>query len=660
MDIERVRGVISQMKLPEKLALIGGGTTTAAIGRLNVPGMSMGDVLMPYSAEEPSLLALGCTFSPTLCAAVAKYRSAEAVGQGLAFSGTVGCGIMTDPMRPDACGLFSEDAYLTAELLSAYSSAGEIGFVFTDALGQGRYNNRTVDGRALYELYLYPLIKAGKNAAAVMLDGGYLNGAAVAASRTVADIYAKYVPQTAMFITPCDFGDGLDTVIGNGAYRLCEDESYKKAVGKAVVDGTLFENKLNIGLERTVATAALTHEFYKNHENVSVEPTNIVIDSTVLLKNDGVLPTAAKNITVFGDPDAFDDGAAYRMFAPKDAAKKYGAFNLFLVTDYGANGIDPVFASAICAAGTAAPTVVVLCGECAAPLPIEYYANAILFCPYVTTVSAVIAMLTTTSPRGHLPFTWLKNRSAYPRNNEKYNSRGDFRYESVYNGYRLFNNFKSDIAFPFGHGLDYTRYEISQYAVTCNKLKITAEFVIKNAGSRAGSALCQIYVTPPSDAVYGTGKRLCAFRRVALEATENARVKMEIDLGEFGVYDEANGAMLPIGGKYKVELGLSSLDIRAAADIKVPAGSRVTAGLPENLAPSYYKAGKGETFEPTAPEIERLLKVPFIKKPDEYTDILPPAPSKIKKLLKRAEKTTDKRLFPIVRYKIENTPINDK
>ncbi len=646
------------MKLPEKLALTGGGTTTAAVGRLNVPSIDLGDSVMPYTVEEPSFLALGCTFSHTLCAAVAKYRSAQAVRDGLAFSGAVGCGIITDPMRPDACGLFSEDAYLTAELLTAYTEAGELGFVFTDALGQGRYANRTVDARALYELYLYPLIKAGKNAAAVMLDGGYLNGASVAASRTVTDIYSRYVPQTAMFITPCDCGDGQDVVSGSGAYRLCENDGYKKAVGKAVVDGTLFENKINIGLERTVATVALTHEFYKKHGEIEASPVDIVIDSTVLLKNDGILPTSVKNITVFGDAEAFDDGAAYKMYAPKDAAKKYGAFNLFLITDYGANGIDPAVATAICAAGTAAPTVVVLCGECAAPIQIEYYANAILFCPYVTTVSAVIAMLTTTSPRGHLPFTWAKSRSAYPRNNEKYKGRGDFRYESVYNGYRLFNNFKSEIAYPFGHGLDYTSYEISQYAVSCDKLTVTAEFVIKNIGSRAGTALCQIYITPPTESVYGTGKRLAAFKRIALEATENARVKIEIDLGKFGVYDEANGTTSAIGGKYKTELGLSSTDIRATAEIKVPAGSRVSAGLSESLAPSYFKAGRGETFEPTAPEIERLLKVPFIKKPDEYTDILPPEASKIKKTVKRAEKSTHKRLLPLVRYKIEITPIN--
>ncbi len=656
MDIERIRGAISQMKLQEKIALIGGGEVTAPVERLSVPSMDMGGALDPYYTGEPTALALGCTFSHTLCAAVSKSRSAAAVANGKAFSGTIACGLIRDPMRPDACDFFSEDAYVVKELLRAYAAAGHIGYVFTDALGQGRYSNRTVDGRALRELYLYPLEKAGEYAAAIMLDGGYLNGVRVAEARSVADVYAKFVPDTAMFVTPCGYACGTGGVTGCGAYQFGCDGGDKKAIAKAVVDGRIFENRLNSCIERTVATVVKTHEFYKKHAAVNAAATNVVIDSTVLLKNDGLLPANPKSITVFGNADAFDDGIAFRMLPFKDAAKKYGAFNLFLVTDYGADGIAPDVAAAICAAGTAAPTVVALCGGAAAELSIEKYANAVLYCPYCPTVSTVIAMLTTTSPRGHLPFTWLKHRADYPINNKKFSERGDFRYDSVYNGYRLFNNYKSDILYPFGHGLDYTAYEISKLEVSCDKLKVSTEFVIKNTGDYAGTALVQVYITLLGGSVYGQTKRLAAFKRVALEATENAKVRLEIDLNDFAVYDEANDCFSPIGGKYRADVGLSSVDIRASGEIKVPAGSRVNAGLTPALVPTYYSEA-GAAFRPDAPEIERLLKVPFIKKPDEYPDIAPPLPAKIKHLVKKADKTAGKRSLPLVKYKIENTPL---
>lgn len=660
MDIDRVRSVISQMKLSEKLAFVGGGTKTAAINRLKVPSIDMGDGVMPYSANEPSTLALGCTFSHTLCAAVGKMRGAAAIEKKEAFSGAIACGVMTDPMRADCVDFFSEDCYLTAELLDAYSGSNELGFVFTDALGQGRYSNRTIDGRALNELYLYPLMRAGKHSAGVMLDGGYLNGKQVTQSREIADTYAKYVPQTALFLTPYDYGNGYAVVSGNGAYRLSNDETYKRAVNKAVVDGMLYEKKLDLGIERTVATVARTYEIYKKSPKINAKPVDITVDSTVLLKNDGALPLKGdiSDIGIFGEPDWFDDGELYKVFSHKDISKKSNAVKVILVTDYAENGIPSEVTTAINENDGKSKIVLVLCGGSATHIDCERKANAIMFCPFVKNIASIITMLTTVSPRGHLPFSWAKSKNDYPRNNPKYSGRGDFRYESVYNGYRLFNNFKSDLLYPFGHGLDYANYEISQYSLSCDKLIVTAEFVIKNVGELAGSALCQLYITPLGGNAYGTGKRLAGFKRVALETTENARVKLQIDLNEFPIFDEANQQTVTVGGKYRVELGLSSKDNRASAEVKVPAGSRATAGLSETLAPSYYKSDSGVAFEPTAPEIERLLKVPFIKKPDEYDDILPPEKNKTKKVLKRIEKLTPKRLLPVVRYKVENTPIN--
>lgn len=654
MDLDRIRGCIAQMKLQEKLALVGGETTTSAIARLHVPSVALTDELEPYSVKEPSALAVGCTFSTAQAQTVSRARSVAAARRSQAFAGTVGCGLIMDPMRPDAAEFFSEDAFLASELLKNYAAAGVIGYVFTDALGQGRYVNRTIDPRALYELYLYPLAVAGKYAAALQLDGGYLNGKKISHSRSVCDIYSSYIAPDAMILTCYGEHDGASGVSGNGAYQLGADAADKKAIAKAIVNGEVHENKLNKNLERTLSAIVKAYEFGKKPFDRSAEPANIVYDSTVLLKNNGLLPTKARNITYFGDADRFDDAAAYRVLPIRDALKKYGAFNVFLVTDYENDGIAPVIAESICSVAAVADTVVVLCGACATPLDIARNIKAILFCPYFPTVYAVHAMLTAVSPRGHLPFTWCADRDAYPRNNKKYAERGDFRYESIYNGYALFNNFASDVMFSFGHGLDYTKYEISKYKVTYDGLVVTLDFVIKNVGDFAGTALCQAYITLLGGNVYGMSRRLAAFKRVALEKTENAHVVMRIDLKDFPVYDNGNNALVPIGGKYRIDIGLSSTDIRAVAEIKVPAGSRVNAGLGKTLLPSYYALNT--TFDPSAPEIERLLKVPFIKKPDFYPELEPPTAADAKKVVKRA-KLEHKRLEPLLRYKAETTPI---
>lgn len=659
MDIERIRSVIQQMKLQDRAALVGGGTNTPQLTRpvLESVALTDADALLPYFAAEPSCLALGCAFSIEAVAAVSKARAVDAARSRFAFAGAVSCGIMRDPMRPDCSDFFSEDPFLAAELLKSYASAGVLGYVFTDALGQGRYVNRTIDARALNELYLYPLARAGKYAAALQLDGGYLNGSNVSTSRVLGDMYAKHIPKDAMLISPYRVGGGVVGVSGSGAYQLGADNSDKKKIVRAVESGELFENKLNYSLERTLATIVKTHEFYKkpfDREGADVSLSELSIDSTVLLKNDGTLPARVKNMTIFGDADVFDDGAVYSLIPIKHAQKEYGAFNVFLVTGYENDGIDPVEQNVICSVAAVAPTVVVLCGNCAVPFPLADSVNAVLFAPYCPKVKAVVAMLTKTAPRGRLPFSWCRSREAYPCNNKKYVGRGDFRYESVYNGYLLFNNYKSDVQFPFGHGLDYTTYDISKLNISYSDNKISVDFVVKNTGVCAGSAVCQIYITLLDGRVYGISKRLAAFKRVYLEKTENANISVCIDLNDFAVYDENNNIFVPVGGKYRVDVGFSSADIRASGVVKAPVGKHVKVGLSAELAPSYFKSDV--EFEPTAPEIERLLKVPFIKKPDEHPELAPPSASYVKRLTKKAEKTAPERLLPVIKYKIATTP----
>lgn len=652
MDIDRIRGAIAQMKLHEKLALSGGGTVVSAVDRKNIGSVALTDELLPYAVKEPSFIALGCTFSETLCAKIGKARSVDAARSKKAFGGVVPCGLIMDPMRQDACEFFSEDPVLTAKLVKSYASAGVIGYVFTDALGQGRYVDRTVDSRALYELYLYPLIKAGKHAAALQLDGGYLNGKRVGASRTICDIVSSYIPEYAMIMT--QYGDVTAEVgiSGNGAYQLGADNAAKKRISHAVVNGEIFENKLNRAVERTLNTVVRTHEFYKKPFDRDEPTVNIVYDSSVLLENNGTLPLAVKPV-YFGDANKFDDAAAYGLSPINDAHKKRGGAKVFLITDY-ADGIPEATAAAVAESVSTGKTVVVICGGGATPLGFAKGADAVLYCPYCPTVYAVEKMLTEVSPRGRLPFTWCRSAASYPRNSKRFAERGDFRYESVFNGYSLFNNFdRSEVMYPFGHGLDYAKYEITKFACTYDKLTVTVDFVVKNVGAYAGTALCQAYVTLDGDAVYGLSGRLAAFKRVALEATENAAVRMVIDLNDLSVYDERNNEFVAVGGKYRVDLGFSSFDIRESAELKAPIGSRVNAGLNRATAPSYFAYGK--PFQPTAPEIEKLLRVPFIKKPDEHPELIPDA-NVVKKLLKKAEKTTPPRLLSSVRYKIKTTP----
>ena len=656
MDLDRIRGAISKLKLAEKTSLSGGEARFDA-DCVGIKGVNLSHELERYWTDEPSTLAIGCTFSTEIAAAIGKSRSVEAAKAHNVFAGVIGSGLILDPMRYDAAEFFSEDQTVVAQMLGSYASAGVIGYVFTDALGQGRFVNRTIDARALYELYLYPLSRAGKYASALQLDGGYLNGKRVASSRHVSDIYHAYIKNSAMVMTQYGDGDGLDVVSGSGAYMLGTTSTQRKQVIKAVENGALFENKLNRSVERTLLTIVSSHEFYKNYTEEQAPMPNIVYDSAVLLKNDGTFPTKSQ-LTIFGDASKFDDGDKHVVLPIKDAMRKFGDINLFLITDYLA-GIDEDDVLTILNTAGEAKTVVVLCGGVAAPLGyLSNHANAILFMPYCPTIDCVLEILSGVSPRGHLPFTWCKEREDYPRNNEKFIDRGDFRYESVFNGHTLFDNFAPDaVAYPFGHGLEYTSYEISSFKASCDKLVIRLSFDVKNIGECDGVPLLQAYVTYLGDSAFGLRKRLGCFKRLALAKGESSAVVMEINLNDLAVYDEVNNAFVPIGGKYLVELGLSSRDIVASDQVKISVGSKDGVGPGKKILPSYFAVGK--PFEPTAPEIEKLLKVPYIVKLGDIIDLQKPTYKKIKKLMKVADKKSPPRLKMRIKYKIENTPIKD-
>ena len=93
-------------------------------------------------------------------------------------------------------------------------------------------------------------------------------------------------------------------------------------------------------------------------------------------------------------------------------------------------------------------------------------------------------------------------------------------------GYRWYDAQHIDPLFPFGYGLSYTTFALSNLAVT-PKLSdgtrpITVAFDVQNTGSRTGAEVPQIYVQLPS-ALGEPPKRLVAFQKVSLQPGEKRR-----------------------------------------------------------------------------------------------------------------------------------------
>ena len=71
--------------------------------------------------------------------------------------------------------------------------------------------------------------------------------------------------------------------------------------------------------------------------------------------------------------------------------------------------------------------------------------------------------------------------------------------EDIYVGYRYFDTFQKNVAYPFGFGLSYTTFEMTKPVVKAKgKDAVEVSITVKNTGSVAGKEVAQVYVQAPA------------------------------------------------------------------------------------------------------------------------------------------------------------------
>lgn len=179
------------------------------------------------------------------------------------------------------------------------------------------------------------------------------------------------------------------------------------------------------------------------------------------------------------------------------------------------------------------------------------------------------------NPSGKLPWTMPKNISESPAHSTNsfpggktvtYN-------EGILVGYRWFDTKKMEPLYPFGYGLSYTRFNITNFSTSKSnywkKEKITAKVTIKNTGSRYGAEVVQLYVSDPQCTVLRPEKELKAFEKVFLQPGESKTIELNIKVDDLAFYDEAKKAWNVEAGEYVLKIGNSSRNILKAIKITV-------------------------------------------------------------------------------------------
>ena len=134
-------------------------------------------------------------------------------------------------------------------------------------------------------------------------------------------------------------------------------------------------------------------------------------------------------------------------------------------------------------------------------------------------------------------------------------------------GYRYDHATGTQPLFPFGFGLSYTSFTVSDLTVARSGGGYSAEVRVTNTGTRAGTAVAQAYLTFPASAGEPPGQ-LVAFRSVTLDAHRSARVTLPIPASAFTT--AANGSPATVPGAYTLSLGQSSSDLPLSTTIAVP------------------------------------------------------------------------------------------
>ena len=175
------------------------------------------------------------------------------------------------------------------------------------------------------------------------------------------------------------------------------------------------------------------------------------------------------------------------------------------------------------------------------------------------------------NPSGKLPFTWYARledcgahaTGSYPGTWREGQQIIDETYkEDLFVGYRWTDKQNIKPLFPFGYGLSYTTFEISNLRADKREMtadgKLTVSVDVRNTGSVAGAEVLQLYISDSKSSQPRPVKELKGFKKVSLAPGEKQQVDFTIDRSALSFYDETTGDWTAEPGEFVVTVNNSS------------------------------------------------------------------------------------------------------
>ncbi len=187
------------------------------------------------------------------------------------------------------------------------------------------------------------------------------------------------------------------------------------------------------------------------------------------------------------------------------------------------------------------PLIVIDCSGRYLPIPAaQQHAHAWLHAGCLgTEAGSAIAriLLGQESPSGKLPMTIPRHTGQIPI---YYNRKTPGKAVCRYVNYRGYEDQDQTPLFPFGYGLSYSRFEISQPTLSASTLRlgetITVEITLQNTGQHDAAEVLQLYIQDCVASTTRPGRELKGFQRIQLAPGEMRKVTFAITLEMLAFY----------------------------------------------------------------------------------------------------------------------------
>jgi beta-glucosidase len=165
------------------------------------------------------------------------------------------------------------------------------------------------------------------------------------------------------------------------------------------------------------------------------------------------------------------------------------------------------------------------------------------------------------NPSGRLPVTFYEKTEDLP----------DFTDYRMAN--RTYRYFTGKALFPFGFGLSYTSFQYLPVTpatdTVAKKGTLHLSVPVKNTGDRDGDEVVQVYLHDKDSTVPQPIRSLIAFKRIAVARGAMVNVKFDIPIDRFHYWSVEKKVYVVDPGKYDVEIGASSGDLRQTCEVTV-------------------------------------------------------------------------------------------